>query len=187
MAKRELLAELEEITKIGRQLRRFEEAEDLEQRKESRAWEYLRQGLLYLEAAFEEFVKDTPSAVIDAWAEEFRKELRSETDPAEEGKASAPSIIALSPATSAKVLTPGRLNLLSILAEGPVESVSQLAQRAEKPIEVVSRDLKVLGNFGFIEFEREGKRKKPILLNEHILILLKDRHPKSKKKRNRGG
>lgn len=165
--KKELIAELEEMTTKGRliqqkieQAQQSEASEHFEPGRKSRAWEYLRQGLLYLEAAFEELVKDTPSAVIEAWAEEFRRELSSESTSGVVDKTPAPSIIALSPETSAKVLTPGRLNLLSILAEGPVESISQLAQRAGKPIEVVSRDLKVLSKFGFIDFERDGKRKK---------------------------
>ena len=165
MAEKDTLAELEELTERGRRLL---ERVDLSERP--RALEYLQQGLNYLQAAFEAMA--TPEGVMEAWFAHFEGEL---SDPEGWDEADhAPALVALSSEASRQVLTPKRLELLSLLAEDESESVTALAERARRPIESVSRDLQVLANFGFIAFERDGKWKKPVLLRDHVLIQLRD-------------
>ncbi len=136
----------------------------------SRALEYLQQGVTYLQAAADAMA--TPKGVMESWFANFEAEL---SDPEAWDEADqAPALVALSPEASRQVLTPQRLNLMSLLAEDASESVTELAERAGRPIASVSRDLHVLANVGFIAFERHGKWKKPALLRDQVLIQLKD-------------
>jgi len=111
----------------------------------------------------------TPQGILEAWAERFEKDLHAKSRPL---KGQEASMIVLSPKTWRKVLTPGRLKLLGLLDKQSVESISELAERAGKPLEVVSRDLKILRNFELIDLERRGKRKKPVLRARTILLQL---------------
>lgn len=161
MAEKDTLAELEELTERGRRL-----LERVELSDRTRALEYLQQGLNYLQAAVEALA--TPKGMMEAWSANFEAEL-SDPDQWDEAER-APALVALSPETSRQILTPKRLQLMSLLTEDGSESVTALAKRADRPIESVSRDLNVLANFGFIAFERDGKWKKPVLLRDHVLI-----------------
>lgn len=117
-----------------------------------------------------------------------RCSFQAKAGPAPRG-AGGDARIVLTPETAKKVLSKGRMALLSLLAQAqahedrPIESISELAERLGKPLEVVSRDLKILGNFGFIELRREGRRKKPILLRRSAVLHLLDAHPAGKGKR----
>lgn len=161
---REFLDELEEMAERGKRL-----LEKIKLSAPSQALEYFEQGMLYIEAALEALT--TPEGVLEAWAERFMKEAL-----APEEKTSLrrdiSSIIVLSPATSKKVLSKGRVLLLSLLAQRSISSISELAELAKKPLEVVSRDLKVLRNFGFVDLKREGRRKRPIVMKNYIFLQL---------------
>jgi len=179
----ELLEELEELAERGRRL-----LEQLESMGQSQVQEYLERVVINLEAAREALT--TPQGALEAWTERFQKEALAE---AEGPTVPAPDAwVVLTPKTAKKVLTKGRVALLSLLArpDSSIESISELARLMEKPLEVVSRDLKVLRNFGFIELRREGRRKKPILLTKNVFLQMpgpgKPRRGRGPKRRGNG-
>ncbi len=81
-------------------------------------------------------------------------------------------VISLSKKTSDKVFTPGRMDLVRTIKNDKPKSVSNLAKLVKRPIEAVSRDLRILENYGILEFVRSGKTKKPKIDKEMILIPL---------------
>ena len=123
-----------------------------------------------LRSAIEKIVKDDPSFLIDLWADDFSKALKLNAPP---GESQMPrSFVALDSQTTKKVLTPGRLDLMEILAGGNIKTVGELAKVAKKPLPVVSRGLKILENFGLVKLIKQGRRKKPVLLTQRISVQL---------------
>ena len=82
------------------------------------------------------------------------------------------SVISLSEATKARVLTPKRLELLQVLQQNRVSSISALAKLVRRPLASVSRDLRILANYGFLDFERKGRTKIPRVVKDLILLPL---------------
>lgn len=68
------------------------------------------------------------------------------------------------------VLTPKRRELIEILRTADVESVRELARRADRDKGQVSRDLGQLAEHGIIEYEEGGRAKQPVLTQDHLLI-----------------
>lgn len=99
------------------------------------------------------------------WFDEFRRALQ---DP--ESWDGGHTVIALPPQYVARILTEKRNELLEILKRRRVHSVSELARLAGRKVESVSRDLKILSNFGFVRYEPRGKRKEPIAVTRYVLI-----------------
>ena len=67
------------------------------------------------------------------------------------------TVIAFPNRLLARILTEKRSELLEILKRQQGRSVSQLAQLTGRTVESVSRDLKILSNFGFVCYEPRGK------------------------------
>lgn len=102
---------------------------------------------------------------LDQWFDDFALAL--------EGKPiQGQAVIALPAHVMSRVLTERRCELLSILNQGRVCSISELAERAGRKIESVSRDLSLLSKWGFIRYEPRGKRKEPVAVTRFALILL---------------
>lgn len=76
----------------------------------------------------------------------------------------------LSLESAEKVLTPKRRELIDLLRTQDIESVRDLARRAERDKGQVSRDLGVLAEHGVISYEQEGRSKRPYLTQEHIVV-----------------
>lgn len=72
--------------------------------------------------------------------------------------------------TAQQVLTEERERLLKEIENDDVESVRDLARRVERNVSIVSRDLDVLYEADLIEFEHDGRKKKPVLAHENVLI-----------------
>ena len=89
---------------------------------------------------------------------------RSIEDP--EGTPDNLSIIELSPEVSFKVLTNKRLQIFRTLKHDPsISSIKQLAEEVGRRQEVVSRDLKILKNYGLVDLEENGRAKVPKVIN----------------------
>ncbi len=71
-----------------------------------------------------------------------------------------------------KILSPSRLELIEIIREKDFQSVGEVAKYVNRPVESVSRDLKILSNYGILELVRIGKRKKPVIEKDMLLIPL---------------
>lgn len=76
----------------------------------------------------------------------------------------------LSHESAERVLTPKRRELIAVLADETVESVRGLARRVERDKGQVSRDLEVLAEHGVVDFEETGRKKRPSLQHEHVVV-----------------
>lgn len=81
-------------------------------------------------------------------------------------------ILNLSKKKMSEIITPARIELIKIIKEKSPESVNELVKLTNRPLESISRDLRVLNNYGILEFVRIGKTKKPIIEKDMILIPL---------------
>lgn len=81
-------------------------------------------------------------------------------------------VINLSKSTLEKVLTPGRMNLVRKIREKKPKSVGELAKLMNRPIESVSRDLRILENYGLLSLVQIGKIKKPEIDKDVLMIPL---------------
>lgn len=71
-----------------------------------------------------------------------------------------------------KILTPARMEIIRTIKKKNPKSVGSLAKLLKRPVEAVSRDLRILENYSILEFIRIGKIKKPKIEKEMILIPL---------------
>lgn len=72
----------------------------------------------------------------------------------------------------AKVATPARMELLREVEERRPKSVGELAARLKRPVEAVSKDLRILGGYGLLEMVREGRVKRPRVGKELLVVPL---------------
>jgi len=82
-------------------------------------------------------------------------------------------IIRMSKKSLEKVLTPGRMELVRDINEKNPKSVGDLAKSVKRPLESVSRDLKILENYGLLSLTKTGKIKKPEIEKDVLMIPLK--------------
>lgn len=68
------------------------------------------------------------------------------------------------------VLTDRRLELLEYLRDNDVESVTGLAEALDRDKAAVSRDLDVLWEHSLVDYERDGRRKRPVLWHDMVVI-----------------
>ncbi len=71
---------------------------------------------------------------------------------------------AYDPEIHGRLFSPTIVKLLSTIASGEVESVSQLARKLRRDVGNVYRDLKWLENLGLVYLENNGRKKAPRLL-----------------------
>lgn len=81
-------------------------------------------------------------------------------------------IMDLKKETFNKLFTPSRIDIIYAIKEIKPETVNELAKYLKRPLESVSRDLRILESYGILEFVRSGKTKKPKIEKEMILIPL---------------
>ena len=82
-------------------------------------------------------------------------------------------LIDLDDMDKASVLTPKRLEILSVLRRGDIKSVSELARKTERRLDAVSHDLRILSDHNLIEFERSGRTKKPLIVKDYLIMPLR--------------
>ncbi len=84
------------------------------------------------------------------------------------------SIIELSPEVSFEVLTKKRLQIFRTLKHNPgISSIKALSEIVGRRPEVVSRDLKILINYGLVDLEKDGRTKVPKVINGSDGILVR--------------
>lgn len=81
-------------------------------------------------------------------------------------------VMSLSKKTLEKVLTPARMQLIRMIKDRKPRSVSQLAKIAGRPIQSVSRDLRILSFYGFLEFDRVKKQRIPKIEKDILIVPL---------------
>ena len=72
--------------------------------------------------------------------------------------------------TAREVLTGSRYEILDVLSREDIDSVRALARRLERDKGQVSRDLAALAEYGLIEYETDGRAKRPKLAQEHVVV-----------------
>jgi len=81
-------------------------------------------------------------------------------------------VISLSEEKKNRVLTPEKLRLIRIIKNGNPKNVKALAKLANRRVDAVSRDLKVLSFYGFLELLQVGKQKMPRIKKDVLMIPL---------------
>lgn len=79
-------------------------------------------------------------------------------------------VLVLDEKTASAVLTEKRRELLDYIETGAVESVRSLAIDIDRDKAAVSRDLQLLFEYDLIDYEREGRRKVPVMKHETVLV-----------------
>lgn len=97
------------------------------------------------------------------WRVEYRRRL---------AEAGVTDSVTLSREAARDILTDRRIELIDALSTqaDAIGSVSDLAEHVERDISIVSRDLTVLYEAGVIDYERDGRNKKPVLSHSTILV-----------------
>lgn len=78
--------------------------------------------------------------------------------------------LVLSRESAHEVLTASRIELLDRLRMGPVESVRALAAELDRDKAGVSRDLARLAALDVVEYESDGRAKRPRLKHDTVLV-----------------
>ena len=81
-------------------------------------------------------------------------------------------IIDLEKETLDRIFTQSRVELIRIIKNKKPNSVGELAEILGRPVESISRDLKILSNYGILELIQVGKTKRPVIEKDMLLIPL---------------
>jgi len=81
-------------------------------------------------------------------------------------------VISLTEEEKENILTPKRLELIRTIKKQKPKSVKELAEIVGRRVDAVSRDLKILENYGFLELLQVGKQKQPLIEKDALLIPL---------------
>lgn len=68
------------------------------------------------------------------------------------------------------VLTEKRSELLQVIRDEDVESISDLADRVDRDVSAVHRDLDLLFEYSLVTFEEADGRKVPKLKHDHVFV-----------------
>jgi len=81
-------------------------------------------------------------------------------------------VLVLSRETAEEVLTQKRMELLAALSadDADITSMRDLARRVDRDISIVSRDCDVLYEADVIDYEQEGRSKRPVLAHENVVV-----------------
>ncbi len=89
-----------------------------------------------------------------------------------EGSPDRVSILELTDEQYRRLLTPRRLEILSILGSEKVDSVSHLAALCGRSLAAVSRDLRLLSRRSLVDMHVEGRTRRPERVNNIIMLSL---------------
>ncbi|NQU78705.1 hypothetical protein HQ545_02960 [Candidatus Woesearchaeota archaeon] len=90
------------------------------------------------------------------------------------------ALVFLDPEVMQKIITPKRMELMSLIEKKKPGSVNQLAELSGRMKQAVARDLKILENQEIIEMKRTGRNVKPILKRKIVMFSLSGSLPRSK-------
>jgi len=81
-------------------------------------------------------------------------------------------VVSMKQETLDKIFTPRRVELVRTIKSRNPPSVGGLAKMVKRPVESVSRDLKILENYGLLGLVQKGKFKKPVVEKDALLVPL---------------
>ncbi|MBI4174460.1 MAG: ArsR family transcriptional regulator, partial [Candidatus Aenigmarchaeota archaeon] len=70
------------------------------------------------------------------------------------------------------LFSPSKLEILKTLREKKINSVGELAKELKRPIESVSKDLKILNAYGILELVQNDQQKIPRLEKEFLVMAI---------------
>lgn len=79
-------------------------------------------------------------------------------------------VISMKEDTLKTIFTQSRIELIKTVKSKSPHSVGELADMLDRPVESVSRDLKILENYGLLELVQVGKLKQPVVEKDTLLI-----------------
>ena len=79
-------------------------------------------------------------------------------------------ILELNQETLSRIFTPARIELIRAIKKYQPNTVNILCKIVKRGKESVSRDLKILENYGILDMIRSGKTKKPVYAKEAIIL-----------------
>lgn len=79
-------------------------------------------------------------------------------------------VLLLSRSTAEEVLTEKRMELLNEIATDDLESMRDLGRRVDRDISIVKRDLDILYEAGVVEYEQNGRAKRPVLAHKNVFV-----------------
>jgi predicted transcriptional regulator len=82
------------------------------------------------------------------------------------------ALVFLEPETMNEIITPKRLELISLIKKKRPSSVNKLASLSGRLKQAVVRDLKILEKYGLVMMERKGRYAKPVLKRKYVLFSL---------------
>lgn len=105
-------------------------------------------------------------------AEEFHDSIREDLRAIDEGRDLEDANVLSVPdlATLSRILSETNLELLRAIAAHEPESMRALARAVERDIKNVSEDLEFLGELDLVEFETDGRAKRPIVPYDDIEV-----------------
>ncbi|MCL4379221.1 MAG: ArsR family transcriptional regulator [Candidatus Marsarchaeota archaeon] len=81
-------------------------------------------------------------------------------------------VINFSKSSIEKVLTPSRVEILKVVLRDKPKTVGMLTGLLKRPKESVSRDLRILSNYGLLSFIHAGRQKTPKVEKDVITMPL---------------
>jgi predicted transcriptional regulator len=81
-------------------------------------------------------------------------------------------IVNFSTSSIEKILTPARLEILKVILHDKPKTVGRLTALLKRPKESVSRDMRILSNYGLLSFVRVGREKMPKVEKDVITMPL---------------
>lgn len=72
--------------------------------------------------------------------------------------------------TAKELLTDNRIEIIEYLQTNDPQSIRALARDLDRDKGHVSRDLKELAKHGIVDFETDGRTKRPYLQHEHLVV-----------------
>ena len=81
-------------------------------------------------------------------------------------------ILDISKENLSTLFSPSKLEILKMLRERKINSVGELAKELKRPVESVSKDLKILQAYGLLELVQDGQQKVPKLEKELLVITI---------------
>ncbi len=81
-------------------------------------------------------------------------------------------ILDISKENLSMLFSPSKLEILKILREKKIKSVGGLAKELKRPVESVSKDLKILQAYGLLELVQNGQQKTPKLEKEFLVVTI---------------
>jgi predicted transcriptional regulator len=81
-------------------------------------------------------------------------------------------VVRMSKGSLEKIMTPARMDLIRAISAKKPSSVGELVKIVKRPKESVSRDLRILENYGLLSLVHAGRIRRPKIVKDLLMIPL---------------